>query len=471
MYSFNSFNSFNPLGALALGVAAASAQAVTLGVVPNWNLLGYSDSADVVTADAFGNANNVSTVWKWNPATSGWAFYSPSLADGGKAYAASKGYEFLTTIKTGDGFWVNAKAPFSVTLPGSAVPSPVTPVANPDALTGITATLNAFYGLFATRTPTAGDPKLFILMDASLLSGGVNKSDFVMQMLISGNDPGIGAKLGNVVLVHPTDVGAAANDATHQWFTFDIINGKGPNSPWLAIKNADGQWLLAGDQRLLNVYVDVQGVKSIAGGTVSYRTDFNFGLGTPPTDVSQVLVTGPGLVPATGVVLYTLAQGKQSIQPCQTFQSVNCIDPRMPVGGALYTFKVFTTTGGTGAPAYTYTSALPPTLPSAVTLPGAAFPDNINAAGSWTPGSTVTINWTLPVGAHVKNLTVSALSSNGPNLFDVHPLIYSNSTSVTFTVPSYNGVYVGNSIWLGATDAVGQRLAVESIMLMGRVVD
>lgn len=113
---------FNQLSALALSVAAASAQAVTLGVVPNWNLLGYSDSADVIAADAFGNANNVSTVWKWNPATSVWAFYSPTLPDGGKAYAASKGYEFLTTIKTGDGFWVNAKAPFSVTLPVTQQP-------------------------------------------------------------------------------------------------------------------------------------------------------------------------------------------------------------------------------------------------------------------------------------------------------------------------------------------------------------
>ena len=44
-----------------------------------------------------------------------WAFYTPS-ADGGAAYAASKGYDTLTTIQSGEGFWVNAKTPFSVTM-------------------------------------------------------------------------------------------------------------------------------------------------------------------------------------------------------------------------------------------------------------------------------------------------------------------------------------------------------------------
>ena len=106
---------------LGLGIAASSAQAVTLDVVSSWNLLGYSDVTSVVVSDTFGNSGYVATVWKWNPITARWAFYSPALPDGGQAYAATKGYEFLTTIKTGNGFWVNAKAPFSITLPAAVV--------------------------------------------------------------------------------------------------------------------------------------------------------------------------------------------------------------------------------------------------------------------------------------------------------------------------------------------------------------
>lgn len=104
---------------LAMGLVAASifsTQAATLNIQPNWNLLGYSDGAAVNVADVFSNTTDVTTVWKWIPSTSKWAFYSPSFADGGAAYAASKGYDPLLTINYGDGFWVNAKTSFTATI-------------------------------------------------------------------------------------------------------------------------------------------------------------------------------------------------------------------------------------------------------------------------------------------------------------------------------------------------------------------
>lgn len=87
--------------------------------------------APIAVASAFNDATKVTTVWKWvtTGSTPGmtypaWAFYTPVLADGGQAYAASKGYEFLSTILAGEGFWVNAKAAVSVAMPaGSAVQS------------------------------------------------------------------------------------------------------------------------------------------------------------------------------------------------------------------------------------------------------------------------------------------------------------------------------------------------------------
>lgn len=106
----------------------------SLNVLAGWNLLGNSVEAPINVAATMSDAANVITVWKWlpgSPATataaavpSGWAFYSPALTDGGAAYAASKGYSFLTTINAGEGFWVNAAKPFNGALPAG------TPVAS-----------------------------------------------------------------------------------------------------------------------------------------------------------------------------------------------------------------------------------------------------------------------------------------------------------------------------------------------------
>jgi hypothetical protein len=93
--------------------------------------VGNGVEAPLAVAAVFNDAAKVATVWKWVPSgsTSGidyptWAFYTPTQADGGKAYAADRGYDFLTTVNGGEGFWVNAKSGFTFTLPtGVAVQS------------------------------------------------------------------------------------------------------------------------------------------------------------------------------------------------------------------------------------------------------------------------------------------------------------------------------------------------------------
>ncbi len=92
-----------------------------------WNLVGNSVSAPITVAASFGDAGKVASVWKWvtQGSTAGityptWAFYTPGQSDGGRAYASSKGYDFLSTINAGEGCWVYATTGMSVPLPAGA---------------------------------------------------------------------------------------------------------------------------------------------------------------------------------------------------------------------------------------------------------------------------------------------------------------------------------------------------------------
>jgi len=90
---------------------------VTLSLITGWNLVGNSSSGLLDVPTGFGDTTKVNTVWKWIANGAKWAFYAPSLA--GQAlidYATAKGYEVLTVINGGEGFWVNAKVPFATPI-------------------------------------------------------------------------------------------------------------------------------------------------------------------------------------------------------------------------------------------------------------------------------------------------------------------------------------------------------------------
>lgn len=105
------------------GVAGAvSAQPLPQAVATGWNLLGNSYSGAMDVNAIFGDWNKVSTVWKWLPGPSQWAFYAPSMtAQQNADYCTSKGYALLTLILPKEGYWVNAITPFSLPAPASAV--------------------------------------------------------------------------------------------------------------------------------------------------------------------------------------------------------------------------------------------------------------------------------------------------------------------------------------------------------------
>jgi hypothetical protein len=97
----------------------------TVNLAAGWNLLGNSIDAPMDVTAILNDTTKVTTVWKWIPSSSKWAFYTPSMIATDLAnYATGKGYEVLTTISGGEGFWVNAKAVWSIQLPlGTAISS------------------------------------------------------------------------------------------------------------------------------------------------------------------------------------------------------------------------------------------------------------------------------------------------------------------------------------------------------------
>lgn len=105
------------------GVTGTIPPPVALDFAIGWNLGGNGSGAALDVAAEFGDANTVNTVWKWIPSRNNWAFYTPTLSDGGAAFAAANGYELLASIDAGEGFWLNAKSGFSVWLAAGAVPS------------------------------------------------------------------------------------------------------------------------------------------------------------------------------------------------------------------------------------------------------------------------------------------------------------------------------------------------------------
>jgi hypothetical protein len=85
--------------------------ALTLG----WNLLGNSLNQAMPVASVYADPAVITSVWKWDTTTAGWQFYTPQMtAPNLQTYAASKGYDVLSVINPGEGYWVKAKTASSL---------------------------------------------------------------------------------------------------------------------------------------------------------------------------------------------------------------------------------------------------------------------------------------------------------------------------------------------------------------------
>ena len=101
-----------------------------------WNLIGNSSGSPLDVAATFGDAAKTLSVWKWVQSKAKWAFHSPTFSSQALAtYAATQGYDVLTTVNAGEGFWLNSQLAYVQPMPpGSALQAPAFQAAGSNAL-------------------------------------------------------------------------------------------------------------------------------------------------------------------------------------------------------------------------------------------------------------------------------------------------------------------------------------------------
>jgi hypothetical protein len=92
--------------------------AADMQIANGWSLVGYTGGTTVKVETIFGTVatndipnvtSNITSVWKW--VNGGWQFWTPAMTSTDLAsYATGKGYQVLTDLQPGDGYWINVKS-------------------------------------------------------------------------------------------------------------------------------------------------------------------------------------------------------------------------------------------------------------------------------------------------------------------------------------------------------------------------
>lgn len=106
-------------------VAAPVVMESILSLGNGWNLcsLTVQPENNVVDTLLAGMAQPATSVWKWQ--ANNWVVYMPSQGDKGAAYAQSKGFTLMSTLDTGEGFWVNNTVASQLSVSGIPASGPL----------------------------------------------------------------------------------------------------------------------------------------------------------------------------------------------------------------------------------------------------------------------------------------------------------------------------------------------------------
>jgi hypothetical protein len=247
-------------------VSGAQNGAPLMTLNSGWNLIGNGTTTAVTVATnlTLNNSTYVRSIWKWDAANSAWAFYSPTLADGGQSYASLQGYQFLKTINPGDGYWINAIQPFSI---------PVT-------------TSSSFgYSNFMPTSPTA------------LISG---------WNLISIGD-GISAAAFNTNVSGAQSFGGTTSNGLTSLWSWDS-----KNSLWYFYSPS------LDANKTLQSYLTAQKYEDFQSNNVLLKDGVGFWVNNPATGLTALKVTLSGLSSGNAITLTNGAQ-TQSLSSNGTF--------------------------------------------------------------------------------------------------------------------------------------------------------
>lgn len=119
------FSSDTDLGFRLYGANQPAAMA-THNLQAGWHLLGNGTLASIQVASQYGDASRIESVWRWDTASARWRIYLPSLSPAELAlYAAERGADVLSTLESGEAYWVHHRQayamPLAVAVPREAV--------------------------------------------------------------------------------------------------------------------------------------------------------------------------------------------------------------------------------------------------------------------------------------------------------------------------------------------------------------
>jgi len=184
--------------------------------------------------------------------------------------------------------------------------------ANPSPLDLIVQGFNNMSAKFATSLPNPSDTSLTGLFDSSFVQDGQSLSAFLTDITTSTSN--VGLKFTNVsVAAIDTTAGTAKVHFTPVKADGSYANASVPGGvmTWKFVRDINGNWLAAGNQRIAQVKVNsfvYQGVcktascTTNAGATTVYKTGLWLNIDQQGTAIGSAHVTGPGL-PNTGVDL------------------------------------------------------------------------------------------------------------------------------------------------------------------------
>lgn len=167
-------------------IIASSLFAQSQMINKDWSLNGLGISeAPLHVSTTFSNASQIATIWKYS--STGWQAYSPDTTT--QQQLSNAGITTLTTINSGEGYWVNAKDSFSITIsPNSTTPSydgtwsgtAVTSISYINGVSCSNASLSITI-LSSQITGSATSPYVSLSVNASISQDGtINNGAFVL---------------------------------------------------------------------------------------------------------------------------------------------------------------------------------------------------------------------------------------------------------------------------------------------------